>query len=101
MSPNLFTGAPSDIAKDDVFACGVVLFIMVTGIHPFFEATQKDPLFKLIIQKKYEKFWQGVDETRKKCDLPILDLSNELKGLIFQMMSADENYRPSFEQIEN
>jgi len=42
----------------DLFACGVILFIMLMGYPPFEEALASDSWYKCIAQKKYTKFWK-------------------------------------------
>jgi hypothetical protein len=42
-----------------MFAVGVLLFIFVKGLPPFSEANERDKAYKMIADKKYEKFWQA------------------------------------------
>lgn len=42
----------------DVFSSGVVLFAMISGRYPFEWARPDDPLYKLIVDKKYDEFWE-------------------------------------------
>lgn len=44
--------------KNDIFASGVILFIMVNGYPPFREAKQKDPWYKHFILNTPSKFWE-------------------------------------------
>ena len=44
--------------KVDIFAAGVLLFIMYKGSPPFEATTSQDPFYKLIINKKYNDFWK-------------------------------------------
>lgn len=43
----------------DLFALGVVLFMMYSGRAPFVEATAKDPHFKLLASNDTDKFWRS------------------------------------------
>jgi serine/threonine protein kinase len=51
-------------AKVDIFAAGVVLFIMLSGHPPFQKAVVNDPYFKLIRDKKSNIFW--TQHTKRK-----------------------------------
>jgi len=43
MSPKLLVKDKTNILRDDVFATGMILFIMVSGIPPFRKAKKSDP----------------------------------------------------------
>lgn len=51
-------------SKVDVFASGVVLFVMYAGHPPFEKAALTDPYYRLIKDKKYTAFWKA-HERRK------------------------------------
>lgn len=40
-------------AEVDVFACGVILFIMYSGTPPFQKAIVTDPFYRTIKEKNY------------------------------------------------
>ena len=48
MAPRLLSHQQSDTIKDDVYACGMMLFIMVSAIPPCLMAKSDDPYYKYI-----------------------------------------------------
>ena len=58
MSPFALLGEVTDITKDDVYTCGVMLFIMVNGTPPCEEATSTDHYYKYIYYNFINKFWK-------------------------------------------
>lgn len=40
-----------------MFAVGVILFIFVKGLPPFSQANITDKAYKMIADKKFNKFW--------------------------------------------
>lgn len=44
--------------KADIFSLGVTIFALVVQSMPFMTASSKDPLFKLLKERNYEKFWK-------------------------------------------
>lgn len=46
MAPEIIEGKPYKGSTTDIFALGVILFVMVTGVMPFyFKATKADLLY--------------------------------------------------------
>jgi serine/threonine protein kinase len=41
----------------DIFAAGVVLFIMYNGTPPFLSTKSHDRIYKLVNDKNFAKFW--------------------------------------------
>ena len=41
----------------DIFALGVSLFTILTGRPPWKRATRADPLYKLILEDRIDRFW--------------------------------------------
>merc|ERR1711904_599108 len=48
----------------DIFAAGVILFIMYAGNPPFEKATPNDPYYKILKDKKYDIFWKAHSRKR-------------------------------------
>lgn len=83
-----------DGLKADIFSLGVVLFYLITGKVGFKTATNKDPLYRLIIIKHYSYYWKLVHNEIKP-------LSEELKNLYIKMISYNPKERPSVDEILN
>jgi len=48
----------------DIFAAGVILFIMYSGSPPFERAVPNDSYYKLIKDKNYNAFWNAHSKRR-------------------------------------
>lgn len=48
----------------DLFAAGVILFILYSGSPPFEKATPTDPYYKVLMDKKHSVFWNGHSRRR-------------------------------------
>jgi len=55
MSPEALKGEVHDSKQDDLFALGVVLYIMATGSHPFRRACKKDKHYSKILNGKNKR----------------------------------------------
>ena len=82
-----------DGIKNDIFAMGVVLFILNFGHYPFESPTLSDYNYKLIINKDYDTFWKLVNKSN-------LAISESLKDLIHKMLCFDSSSRISIEEIK-
>ena len=73
MAPEMIAGHPYVGTSVDIYACGVILFSMVTGLTPVcVQADQKDFLYRYVIAKQWEKFWKITGEY---CDLSNVSVS--------------------------
>ena len=79
----------------DIFAAGVILFIMHTGTPPFLSTKNTDKIYKLIRDKNFTKFWT-LHEKRKAPNF----YPDSLKRLINAFFSADPEKRPTFESLK-
>ena len=78
----------------DIFASGVILFIMYAGNPPFEKATPNDPYYKLIKEKRFDIFWKA--HCRKR---PAGYFSDAFKELFSKMVAFDPSERPKIEEI--
>ena len=81
--------------KVDIFAIGVILFIMYTGTPPFVSTRSHDRIYKLITERRYAKFWE-LHERNKAPGF----YSESFKRLINCFLSAEPDRRPTFETLE-
>lgn len=78
--------------KSDIFAAGVILFTLVFGIFPFQDASKNDKYYKLLMSGNPESYWAAIGVS----GAPL-----ELQDLLFKMLSANPNDRPTLKEIEN
>lgn len=71
-----------DGRKTDIFAAGVILFIMYAGNPPFEKPAITDPYYKLIKEKRFDVFWNA--HSRKR--LPTF-FSESFKDLVQKMLA--------------
>jgi serine/threonine protein kinase len=95
MSPQLIarTGKASDIFKDDIFALGVIFFIMSVGRPPFVEALKDDKYYKPLYKGLYSEFWEAQER------MSGTSFDDDFKQLFTMMVQFDENARPSIQDI--
>jgi len=95
MAPEILYGHAYNPFQVDVFAAGVILFVLYSGHPPFNEAHEKDPYYRAFV-KDNKKFWNFHSTQNKK-----RHYSEEFKQLLNNMLSIDPKKRASFEEIKN
>jgi serine/threonine protein kinase len=90
MAPEIKECKEYDGRQVDVFALGVVLFVIVQGTFPFQEAVDDDYYYDLLKRGKLEKYFKS---TRTE------NLSDEFKDLVVKMFSHDPTKRPTIKEI--
>jgi len=78
----------------DLFAAGIILFIIFTGGPPFSKADPKDPYYKLMCTNKHETFWAAHSRGKPK-DF----FSSDFKSFINSMLAVDSKQRMSISEI--
>jgi BR serine/threonine kinase len=91
--PEIYAGVPYSTVKVDLFALGVLLFIMVAGRAPFKRAEMSDIWYKLFCLSN-NKFWMQIESRRKQAKF-----SNEFKDLINKLLSFKAEERPSIDEL--
>ena len=77
MAPEIHLDQPYRGKQVDLFAAGIVLFILVTGHPPFNLAVAKDRFYKALAKGQNDIFWLAHEKQTQN-----LSFSNEFKDLI-------------------
>lgn len=65
MAPEIHAKAPYQGQTVDLFAVGIILFIMITGHPPFTQATPNDRFYKFISGNRADVFWRSHARNKK------------------------------------
>jgi serine/threonine protein kinase len=90
-APEILLKAKEYDKKIDIFAMGVVLFILLGGYPPFEHARDNDKWYQFIVHKKYKSFWKS----HRNCGL-----RQEETDLITRMICYDPDKRISIDKIK-
>ena len=92
MAPELIRGDKYHGEKVDLFACGIILFIMLFKKFPFPEgAHNKKSPYSYLAENKSQIFWKAHDRDKK--------FSDDVKGLITSMLNPKPQLRPYLIEI--
>ena len=97
MAPEIYKGDRYSGQSVDLFATGIILFIMVAQHPPFNTASAKDPHYKLLSTNRHDVFWK-VHTKRKPGGIEFF--SEEFRNLISGMLSYNPHERPSLAEIK-
>ena len=95
MAPEIHAKQPYSGSSVDLFASGIILFIMLAGTPPFLKADSKDPTYNLIFLGRFETFW-GVHQRFKPKDF----FSKDFKDLLIRMLAYDPALRLTIDEIK-
>jgi serine/threonine protein kinase len=94
LEKNAYVGICSDL-----FACGIILFVLVIGIMPTHKtAESNDYLYKYVRKKEYEKYWTVIS---KLLNLDLSEISEDFFHLVTTMIKYDYKKRFTIDEIKN
>ena len=86
-------GAPYSGTDADLFACGVILFIMLNHNPPFTEADPKNPYYKRLYGNP-ASFWKAA-ASQKPADY----FSQDFMDIVNKMLALEPQNRLTMEQV--
>jgi len=92
-APEILNKKPYVGSSADLFSCGVILFILVTGKLPFGKAVVFDSYYKNFIRNEYESFWTIMASK-------IGTVSDEFKSIINSLLAYDPTQRPTVAELK-
>ena len=94
MAPELINGTLHSPMKDDLFALGYLLFMIVAGHPPFMSASLTNEHYKLLRENRILDYWKTIDSLHASrwC-------SDPFKHLITAMLAFDMTVRPSISEL--
>lgn len=96
MTPECLARKDYDCKQSDLWAAGLVLFVMVTGMFPFNLASPEDDKY-CAFRTQQEDYWTFIETLTT--DYHQKTLSPEFKDLISKLLHSDESKRASLSQI--
>ena len=102
MAPEIHMKKPYSGPSVDLFATGIILFILISGTPPFAKADPKsDPHYKLICAGRNDVFWKAHERSKTKPPGQENFYSLEFRDLMNALLALDPANRPTIEQIKN
>jgi serine/threonine protein kinase len=93
MAPEMTANKGYDPVHTDIWACGVILFIMLAGFPPFQSPTLSDWWFAKLAANKHHLFWAA------HCRTAVF--SEAAKDLINKILVPEASRRLSIQEIKN
>lgn len=92
----------TDLSKVDVFACGVILHELLTGLHPVGERTSDiwpEPRPEKPRKWKHEEPWKHWAHSSKKVDRTAVDLRGNFRDIVEKTLQTNPQDRASLEEL--
>eukprot|EP00331_Platyophrya_macrostoma_P004183 CAMPEP_0176420778 /NCGR_PEP_ID=MMETSP0127-20121128/8794_1 /TAXON_ID=938130 /ORGANISM="Platyophrya macrostoma, Strain WH" /LENGTH=441 /DNA_ID=CAMNT_0017801409 /DNA_START=154 /DNA_END=1479 /DNA_ORIENTATION=- len=99
MAPEIHLKQPYSGSAVDLFACAIILFIMVSGTPPFLKAEPKDSYYKLICVNRHSMFWDAHEKSKEKPSGKNF-FSDDFRNLMNSMLSLDPAQRLSLAEVK-
>ncbi|MFN9907368.1 MAG: protein kinase domain-containing protein [bacterium] len=103
MAPEIIEGKPYKGTAVDIFALGVILFAMVTGVMPFDRRAHKeDLLYSLLIKNEETQYWQQLDKmyAEEAYFIGLKNISDDFKKLIVSFFKYHYFERITLDQLK-
>ena len=91
--PEMYKGSYRGI-HTDIFATGIVIFLMLSGSPPFLSADTGNPHYRMIRESNFDKFWKVHDKAKKPGFYTM-----PFKRLMNAFFCADPEKRPTFDEL--
>jgi serine/threonine protein kinase len=101
MAPEIHLRKPYSGPSVDLFACGIILFILLSGTPPFAKADPKsDPHYKLLCASRQDVFWKAHERNKPKLPGQENFYNEGFRDLMNSMLAVDPNHRLTIDQIK-
>jgi len=101
MAPEMHMKKPYNGPSVDLFACGVMLFVMLSRTEPWKKADPKtDIYYKIFTDGKFDAFWKAHEKRRPKIEGKNNFYSEDFRNLLQSMLALDPALRLTIEQIK-
>lgn len=97
MAPEIHARQPYIGTSVDLFACAIILFIMITQHPPFTRAEPNDPFYRLLCANRADLFWKAHSKN-KPGNLEFF--SQEFRDLITSMLQFNPAHRLSMAEVK-
>ncbi|MDY6990902.1 MAG: protein kinase [Thermodesulfobacteriota bacterium] len=97
-------GQNADLSKVDVFACGVILHELLTGVHPIGLVTSDvwpEPRTGQSRQWKHENKWKSWAQSTEKLSSEAASPLGDFRHVIQECLRIDSRERPSISELQS